>query len=339
MEKVLSTLLTMPDFLKEMFTEHMVFAVAGVLIFILALMVPGRIGSLLRKVVILANVLFAMAGGFMGRLQGGYQIICLSALSLLILFIVRMIVRISGAIKQRKIDARIEERALAKAAKRRGSFKKKQGYSGESREIDDEDFVPPDSSRMEIRQVIEEEISEGKARHEATLAAFESERSEIQDLSEIEEEVTDEIPEKEPEITDVPDPEVPDAPEPEMPDAPGPEIPDIPKPEHKPMPKSPDAPKPMRVPEPIFRDPYEDEPSYVPLRQDDDRPDMDYRPEGLPEGYFYARPRQYNPVSAKRVLENDVSVALTRLAELRDSGIMTEAEFEEKKAELLARIS
>ena len=114
MDKVLSTLLKMPGFIIEMFTEHLVVSVAGVMIFLLALIVPGRIGSLIRKVVILANVLFAMAGGFMGRLQNGYEIICLSAFSLIILLVVRMIVRISGAIKQRKIDARIEEKALAK---------------------------------------------------------------------------------------------------------------------------------------------------------------------------------------------------------------------------------
>jgi hypothetical protein len=177
MDRVLSTLLKMPGFIIEMFTEHLIVSVAGVMIFLLALIVPGRIGSLIRKVVILANVLFAMAGGFMGRLQNGYEIICLSAFSLIILFIVRMIVRISGAIKQRKIDARIEEKALAKAAKRRGAFKKRQGYSGESREIDDEDFVPPSEAHVEIRKVIENEINEGKAREEATIAAYESGQS------------------------------------------------------------------------------------------------------------------------------------------------------------------
>ena len=162
MDRVLSTLLKMPGFIIEMFTEHLIVSVAGVMIFLLALIVPGRIGSLIRKVVILANVLFAMAGGFMGRLQNGYEIICLSAFSLIILLVVRMIVRISGAIKQRKIDARIEEKALAKAAKRRGAFKKRQGYSGESREIDDEDFVPPSEAHVEIRKVIENEINEGQ---------------------------------------------------------------------------------------------------------------------------------------------------------------------------------
>ena len=53
MDRVLSTLLKMPGFIIEMFTEHLIVSVAGVMIFLLALIVPGRIGSLIRKVVIL----------------------------------------------------------------------------------------------------------------------------------------------------------------------------------------------------------------------------------------------------------------------------------------------
>ncbi len=299
MEKVLSTLATMPAFIIDMFTEHPAVSVAGVLVFLLALMVPGRIGSLLRKVVILANVLFAMAGGFMGRLQNGYQIICLSAISLLILFIIRMTVRINAAIRQRKIDARIEEKALAKAAKRRGSFKKRQGYSGEPREADDEDFVPPSSSHAEIRQVIEDEINEGKAREEATIAAYESEISDTDGSEGFEEETEDtefdSVGERVTEKTD----EVS-----------------------------------------VDRD-FDDrkEPSYIPLQSEDNPyPAGVEVPNDLPEGVFYVRPRPFTGQTAQQVLENDIKEALKRLAELRDNGILTDAEFEDKKTELLTRI-
>ena len=57
MERVISTLVKMPGFIIEMFTEHLIVSVAGIMIFLLALIVPGRIGSLIRKVVILANIL------------------------------------------------------------------------------------------------------------------------------------------------------------------------------------------------------------------------------------------------------------------------------------------
>lgn len=332
MDRVLSTLLKMPGFIIEMFTEHLIVSVAGVMIFLLALIVPGRIGSLIRKVVILANVLFAMAGGFMGRLQNGYEIICLSAFSLIILLVVRMIVRISGAIKQRKIDARIEEKALAKAAKRRGAFKKRQGYSGESREIDDEDFVPPSEAHVEIRKVIENEINEGKAREEATIAAYESGQSgaaeATQDAFEDEDDFKDVNPfyyddtfesddalENDDSFENDDDFENDDNFEND--DAPGSAAVDS-----------------KRKPE---KGDEESGPSYIPLHNEKESYSA-VMADDLPEGVFYVRPRLYSDQTAQKVLENDVHEALKRLSELRDNGILTDEEFEVKKAELLARI-
>lgn len=308
MDKVLSTLLKMPGFIIEMFTEHLVVSVAGVMIFLLALIVPGRIGSLIRKVVILANVLFAMAGGFMGRLQNGYEIICLSAFSLIILLVVRMIVRISGAIKQRKIDARIEEKALAKAAKRRGAFKKRQGYSGESREIDDEDFVPPSEAHVEIRKVIENEINEGKAREEATIAAYESGQSGAAEATQDAFESDDAL-ENDDSFENDDDFENDDASGSAAVDS-------------------------NQKPE---KDDEESGPSYIPLHNEKESYSA-VMADDLPEGVFYVRPRLYSDQTAKKVLENDVHEALKRLSELRDNGILTDEEFEVKKAELLARI-
>ena len=326
MDRVLSTLLKMPGFIIEMFTEHLVVSVAGVMIFLLARIVPGRIGSLIRKVVILANVLFAMAGGFMGRLQNGYEIICLSAFSLIILLVVRMIVRISGAIKQRKIDARIEEKALAKAAKRRGAFKKRQGYSGESREIDDEDFVPPSEAHVEIRKVIENEINEGKAREEATIAAYESGQSgaaeATQDAFEDEDDFKDVNPfyyddtfESDDALEN--DDSFENDDDFENNDASGSAAVDS-----------------NQKPE---KDDEESGPSYIPLHNEKESYSA-VMADDLPEGVFYVRPRLYSDQTAQKVLENDVHEALTRLSELRDNGILTDEEFEVKKAELLARI-
>ncbi len=326
MDRVLSTLLKMPGFIIEMFTEHLIVSVAGVMIFLLALIVPGRIGSLIRKVVILANVLFAMAGGFMGRLQNGYEIICLSAFSLIILLVVRMIVRISGAIKQRKIDARIEEKALAKAAKRRGAFKKRQGYSGESREIDDEDFVPPSEAHVEIRKVIENEINEGKAREEATIAAYESGQSgaaeATQDAFEDEDDFKDVNPfyyddtfESDDALEN--DDSFDNDDDFENNDASGSAAVDS-----------------NQKPE---KDDEESGPSYIPLHNEKESYSA-VMADDLPEGVFYVRPRLYSDQTAQKVLENDVHEALKRLSELRDNGILTDEEFEVKKAELLARI-
>lgn len=262
MEKIIDALLKMPAFLTDLLTDHLIVTAIGIMIFLLALIVPGRIGSFIRKVVILANVLFAMAGGFMGKGQNGYQIICLSAISLFILLIVRLIVRIAGAIKQRRIDAKIEERALAKAAKRRGSFKKRQGSSENPVDAWNDDFVPPEESQLEIRKIIETEINEGKARNDAESA--------MNDTSSSTRTKADAL--------------------------------------------------------------------FISFEDTGDELSPQSETNDLPDGVFYARPRPTSDASARKYLEYDVNTALKRLAELRDNGIMTEDEFEEKKAELLARI-
>ena len=262
----------------------------------------------------------------MGRLQNGYEIICLSAFSLIILLVVRMIVRISAAIKQRKIDARIEEKALAKAAKRRGAFKKRQGYSGESREIDDEDFVPPSEAHVEIRKVIENEINEGKAREEATIAAYESGQSgaaeATQDVFEDEDDFKDVNPfyyddtfESDDALEN--DDSFENDDDFENDDAPGSAAVDS-----------------KRKPE---KGDEESGPSYIPLHNEKESYSA-VMADDLPEGVFYVRPRLYSDQTAQKVLENDVHEALKRLSELRDNGILTDEEFEVKKAELLARI-
>ncbi|MDO4803993.1 MAG: SHOCT domain-containing protein [Lachnospiraceae bacterium] len=309
MEKILDALAKMPAFLAELFTEHPVIAVAGVMAFLLALMVPGRIGSLIRKIVVLANVMFAMAGGFMGRGQNGYQIICLSAISLITLFIVRLIVRIVAAIKQRRIDARIEERALAKAAKRRGSFKKRRGYSGEPRDTWDDDFVPPEESQIEIRQVIENEISEGKARNEAAAqqASFISDdKIDYEAMPETDEPFdawnTATWPVDETEAANASLTSEWDA-----------------------------------MTTRAHTQAGQKGPLFVPLQSPEETMAQSGT-DDLPEGVFYARPRPNSGISADQYLAYDINAALKRLAELRDNGIMTDEEFEDKKAELLARM-
>ena len=139
MEKVIRALKLTPAFLAEMFSEHPVISVIGLLIFLSALIISGRLGSFIRKIVILANILFAMAGGFMGRSQHGQEIICLSAIALIILFIVRRIVRIAGVIKNHRDETRIRKRAHALAAKRRHKLKHQQQESRITQETNSED--------------------------------------------------------------------------------------------------------------------------------------------------------------------------------------------------------
>ena len=57
--------------------------------------------------------------------------ICIGASAILIVGIVRLIINLISAAHRNRVNKKIEKVALEKAAKRRGSFKKRQGFNGD----------------------------------------------------------------------------------------------------------------------------------------------------------------------------------------------------------------
>lgn len=137
-ETLLDALKQLPQYIPALFTgSHKYFALAGLVVFILALFVSRKLGRVLRAV----YVIFACASGAVAYYQKNFPYLVLMALSLLVLIIVRLIFYLTVTVRQNRINAKIEAKALAKARKRRGSWKNKQGYSGDAKPIYDPDEV------------------------------------------------------------------------------------------------------------------------------------------------------------------------------------------------------
>lgn len=169
MNRILSYIEKVPDYLRQEFSSRMLVCVIVLIVYLFVLFFSNKVAGVLRKIFIVACIGFAVIGGFRGPNKNGFEMICTAVLALILLGIIRLISYIIRTVRQNRIDARIEERALAKAAKRRGSFKNKQGYSGASKPIED-DYVPDEMSKEEIRDVVDND--EVSAADEKTAASF-----------------------------------------------------------------------------------------------------------------------------------------------------------------------
>ena len=165
MYQILNHFKEVPPFIKGAFADHTLIAVILLVIFVLAVFMTNKVATLCRYIVVIAGIAAATFGFVFKR----FPYFWTAAGALAILIVIRLLLYTIRTIRQNRIDRRIEERALAKAASRRGSWKNRQGYSGHARAIED-DYVPGKMSRDEIKQVIENERAEASEK-EAVPAA------------------------------------------------------------------------------------------------------------------------------------------------------------------------
>ena len=141
----------LPSYITEVVSgPRLPYAIVAGFAFLVALFFSGRIADLLRQLFVLA----AVAAAVFAFLTRRYPLFLLCAFLLAVLAVFRLIRWLLITIRQNHINRRIEERALAKAASRRGSFANKQGYSGAARPI----VYEPDPEPMnagEIREVVD----------------------------------------------------------------------------------------------------------------------------------------------------------------------------------------
>lgn len=156
MEGILNLLMSMPDYVKAIFTTHTLIACVGVVIFIFVLFFSNRAARILRTLFVLGIITM----GCMGFITKAWPQLCLSVLILLLLIIIRLVWHIINTIRTERRNKRIEERALEKAAKRRGSWKNRKGYSGDRKPIAEPDYVPETMGSDEIESVIRNEKTE-----------------------------------------------------------------------------------------------------------------------------------------------------------------------------------
>lgn len=147
----------LPAYVESLVSGHLILAALCLIVFVIALVMTNKVATICRYAV----VIVCIAVGAFSFVFDARQLFCLVALILLLMILIRLMMYGIRTIRQNRIDRRIEERALAKAASRRGSWKNRQGYSGKPKPIES-NYVPGKMSAHEINEVVKHEISESE---------------------------------------------------------------------------------------------------------------------------------------------------------------------------------
>lgn len=378
LNRIISYMSAVPDYLIMLWKEYPVILIVAGALFIIALFFPGSLAAFIRRIFIVACFLLAVAGGFMGSRQNGHQMICIGASAILIVGIVRLIINLISAAHRNSVNKKIEKVALEKAAKRRGSFKKRQGFNGDRDQ--EPNLVSPEAvSQDEIRENIEKMIKEGENEEAVSPEADEEARKLSEALQEVSLDNLDDYKISDPIITEAVEElqaaaanseksstnVLPDVNETftEFSNTDAEAANDAAEPEAEPAPEEiTDASEEITsaseeitsVPEEITDSPeIQPEPApEIPVQEEEAAPAEEVsaqaEPPKAPEAPAKApKPRRpYPPIQAVPtgftagipIITPEVVEALDMLAKLRDRGILTEEEFTDKKRDILSRI-
>lgn len=292
-ETILVHLRHIPDYLSAQWSAHMGICIIICAVYLVSLFMAGNPGKLLRKIMTTLLVVYILYGVFLRSNKFGYQIILIGLIALSVMGIVRFVINTAAEMRQNRLNAKLEQKALAMAEGRRGSFKSNAG--GVNKYSLEPDPADANLSREEIQDSIENQIRAAKAKVS---------RDENTEMEEV-----------------------------------------------KASPEKHEAPVTSSwMSASIYAD---SENSEQPLDSVGTALDYDtIDDDAIPEGAFYARPR-FDAPPAYAVPEESytnaqimppaeqieaIYDALNKLGELRDMGILTEAEFTQKKQELLAKL-
>ena len=292
-DTILVHLRHIPDYLSAQWSAHMGICIIICAVYLVSLFMAGNPGKLLRKIMTTLLVVYILYGVFLRSNKFGYQIILIGLIALSVMGIVRFVINTAAEMRQNRLNAKLEQKALAMAEGRRGSFKSNAG--GVNKYSLEPDPADANLSREEIQDSIENQIRAAKAKVS---------RDENTEMEEV-----------------------------------------------KASPEKHEAPVTSSwMSASIYADSENSEQPHdsVGTALDYDTIDDD----AIPEGAFYARPR-FDAPPAYAVPEESytnaqimppaeqieaIYDALNKLGELRDMGILTEAEFTQKKQELLAKL-
>ena len=363
LNRIISYMSAVPDYLIMLWKEYPVILIIAGALFIIALFFPGTLAAFIRRIFIVACFLLAVAGGFMGSRQNGHQMICIGASAIIIVGIVRLIINTVSSAHRNRVNRKIEKAALEKAAKRRGSFRNKQGFNGDRNEAPD--LTSPEAvSQDEIRKNIEKMIKDGEKEDVSTPEADEEARKLSEALQEVSLDNLDDYKISDPILTEaVEELQAANAAETVktstkvLPDVSGAlaglgtqseAVSEAEAPEAElTSEESTAAPEVQSEPAPEI--PVQTE---IPVQEEEVAPAEEIpaqaKPEKTPEAPARAAQpkRAYPPIQAVPtgftagipIITPEVVEALDMLAKLRDRGILTEEEFTAKKRDILARI-
>ena len=365
LNRIISYMSAVPDYLIMLWNDYPAILIVAGALFVIALFFPGTVAAFIRRIFLVACFLLAVAGGFMGSRQNGHQMICIGASAIIIVGIVRLIINTISSAHRNRVNRKIEKAALEKAAKRRGSFRNKQGFNGDREEAPD--LSSPEAvSHEEIRKNIAKMIKDAEAEDVSSPEADEEARKLSEALEEVSLDNLDDYKITDPILTEaveelqaanakaeksstkiLPDinealeafteevkaeNEVSAAAEEIAP----PEIEEAPEAQSEPVPETPvqeeaaapaeEEPAPAETISPAEEAPAQKEPEKPAKKA---QPKRAYPPiQAVPTGFTAGIP----------IITPEVVEALDMLAKLRDRGILTDEEFTDKKRDILARI-
>lgn len=182
LNRIITYMSAVPDYLIMLWNDYPVILIVAGALFVIALFFPGGLAAFIRRIFIAACFLLAVAGGFMGARQNGHQMICIGASAIVIVGIVRLIINTIESAHRNRINRKIEEAALEKAAKRRGSFRNKRGFNGDRDETPES---PEAESQEDIRENIENMIKGAEEEEVVSPEADEEARKLSEALQEV----------------------------------------------------------------------------------------------------------------------------------------------------------
>lgn len=153
MPNLMEILKILPSYALGLIQKYTFPAVIAAAVFIFILFFTNKVASFLRKVFVFAVVIICVYAYF----RDNWNLMAAAVCCVLVLAVVRLIGYIITTIRTNRRNKRIEERALERAAKRRGSWKNKQGYSGARKLIEEPEYVPEEMNKEEIAAVINNE--------------------------------------------------------------------------------------------------------------------------------------------------------------------------------------
>ena len=126
-ETILVHLRHIPDYLSAQWSAHMGICIIICAVYLVSLFMAGNPGKLLRKIMTTLLVVYILYGVFLRSNKFGYQIILIGLIALSVMGIVRFVINTAAEMRQNRLNAKLEQKALAMAEGRRGSFKSNAG--------------------------------------------------------------------------------------------------------------------------------------------------------------------------------------------------------------------
>jgi hypothetical protein len=185
LQNLIDVSVQIPEYARSLITgRYMIPSIVALVILLIAMLFSNKFANLLRTVFILC----AVALGAFAFSKHNYELLGLCLLLVIVLLLVRLIRYTFVTVRQNRINRKIEQKALAKAQKRRGSWKEKQGYSGE-RLDEQKDGVSgsealPSAAAEEPSETEDEEADAGSDSY-MSRSQFKKAMEELTDLKEL----------------------------------------------------------------------------------------------------------------------------------------------------------